>query len=152
VSSDLDFELDMEWGSANITVDIEADLGTGIDLSRSLSFVYIPEKDILEHAKGLLTFIVQKQTGFSYIYKDVLIAAQDVPTNEQTAMQRSVGQRIVETIGGDVHWDKGEGSLYTLKTDGSRIPFANEASGYKKFGFLGLLESIHTNVSIIIAK
>ena len=100
---------------------------------------YIPEKDILEHAKGLLTFIEQKQTGFSQIYKDVLVNAQDVPTQKQSETQKIVGQKIAETIGGNVHWDKGDGYFYTLRTDGTRIPFTNEASGYKKLGFLGLL-------------
>jgi len=101
--------------------------------------LYIPEKDILEHAKGLLTFIEQKQTGFGKIYKDVLLNAQDIPTQEQSATQQKVGKMIVDTISGTVHWDKGDGSFYTLKPDGNRIPFANEASGYKKLGFLGLL-------------
>ncbi|MDR1136901.1 MAG: AAA family ATPase [Synergistaceae bacterium] len=103
------------------------------------SVVFIPEKDILEHAKGLLTFIEQKQTGFGQIYKDVLINAQDIPTQVQSEIQQKVGKMIVGTIGGEVHWDKGEGSFYTLRTDGTRIPFASEASGYKKLGFLGLL-------------
>ena len=112
-----------------------------INVTNDLRAIYIPEKDILEHAKGLLTFIEQKQTGFGQVYKDVLIAAQDVPTRKQSKAQKNIGQKIVSITGGDVHWDKGEGSFYTLKTDGSRIPFANEASGYKKMGFLGLLVS-----------
>lgn len=112
---------------------------TSIDNTENLHVVYIPEKDILEHAKGLLTFIEQKQTGFDDIYKGVIIAAQDVPTQKQSETQKSVGQKIAAVIGGDVRWDKGDGSFYTLKTDGSRVLFANEASGYKKFGFLGLL-------------
>jgi len=106
---------------------------------KNLHIVYIPEKDILEHARGLLTFIEQKRTGFSLIYKDVLIAAQDVPTQEQSETQKSVGKKISGIIDGSVYWDKGEGEFYTLKTDGRRIPFADEASGYKKLGFLGLL-------------
>jgi len=106
---------------------------------KNLHIVYIPEKDILEHAKGLLTFIEQKRTGFSLIYKDVLISAQDVPTQEQSETQKSVGKKISGIIDGNVYWDKGEGEFYTLKTDGRRIPFADEASGYKKLGFLGLL-------------
>lgn len=117
---------DFKWGIVNIDDKLN-------------NFVYIPEKDILEHAKGLLTFIMQKQTGFSEIYKDVLITAQDIPTNNQTTTQKEVGQRISDAIGGEVHWDKGDGSFYTLRTDGTRIPFVNEASGYKKLGFLGLL-------------
>ncbi|MCL2159199.1 MAG: AAA family ATPase [Oscillospiraceae bacterium] len=103
--------------------------------------VYIPEKDILEHAKGLLTFIEQKQTGFGTIYKDVLVSALDVPTQGQSEMQKSVGRKIFEIIGGEIHWDKSEGSFYTIKANGSRIPFANEASGFKKLGYLGLLVS-----------
>jgi hypothetical protein len=103
--------------------------------------VFIPEKDILEHAKGLLTFIEQKQTGFSQIYKNVLINAQDIPTQVQSETQQKIGKMIVDTIGGVVHWDEGEGAFYTLRTDGVRIPFATEASGYKKLGFLGLLVS-----------
>jgi len=110
-----------------------------IDKTENIHTVYIPEKDILEHAKGLLTFIEQKQTGFDDIYRSVLIEAQDVPTNQQSKTQKSIGLRIKEIIGGDVSWDKGDGSFYTLKTNGKRIPFANEASGFKKFGFLGLL-------------
>jgi len=103
--------------------------------------LFVPEKDILEHAKGLLTFIEQKQTGFGKIYRDILIAAQDVPTQAQSVTQKFIGQKVANIIGGEVRWDKGDGSFYTLRTDGSRIPFANEASGYKKFGFLGLLVS-----------
>jgi len=117
-----------DWGSAFID-------------NKPKNFIYIPEKDILEHARGLLTFIEQKQSGFEQIYRDVLIAAQDVPTKIQSEMQKSVGQKIAAAIGGDVHWDKGDGSFYTLKADGSRIPFTNEASGYKKLGYLGLLVS-----------
>jgi ABC-type polar amino acid transport system ATPase subunit len=101
--------------------------------------VFIPEKDILEHAKGLLTFIEQKQTGFGTIYRDVLINAQDVPTQHQSETQKSSMAASAEIINGEVQWDKGDGTYYTLRKDGTRIPFDNEASGYKKLGFIGLL-------------
>ena len=102
--------------------------------------VYIPEKDILEHSPGLLTFIEQKKrTGFSQVYKNLLIAAQDIPTQKQSKTQQSVGAHIAEIVGGDVRRDKEDGSFYILKTDGRRIPFSHEASGYKRLGFLGLL-------------
>ena len=107
----------------------------------NLHVAYIPEKDILEHAKGLLTFIEQKQSGFDDIYKGVLIAALDVPTQQQSDLQKSIGQKIASIIGGSVYWDMADGTFYTLKTNGSRVPFTNEASGYKKLGFLGLLVS-----------
>ncbi|MDR3210779.1 MAG: AAA family ATPase [Planctomycetota bacterium] len=105
------------------------------------AITYIPEKDILEHAKGLLTFIEQKQTGFGQNYKNVLISAQDVPTQEQTKTQMYIGEIIENIIGGKVEWVADEGTFYTIRTDGTRIPFANEASGFKKFGYLGLLVS-----------
>ena len=112
-----------------------------LDMSRLFHMVYIPEKDILEHAKGLLTFIEQKQTGFSNIYRDMLIAAQDIPTHEQSEMQKSIGEKIVDLIGGTIEWDRSEGTYYTIKADGKRIPFSDEASGYKRLGYLGLLVS-----------
>jgi AAA15 family ATPase/GTPase len=102
-------------------------------------FQYIPEKDILEHSKGLLTFIENKQTGFNGIYRDVLISAMDIPTREQTETQKSAGQKISDIIGGKVVWEQSEGTFYNIKTDGLKIPFANEASGFKKIGYLGLL-------------
>jgi predicted ATP-dependent endonuclease of OLD family len=114
------------------TIELE---GTGLSKRK----IFFPEKDILEHAKGLITFIQQKQTGFSQVYKDILIAAQDIPTQEQTEVQKSIGQSVLSVIGGEVKWDKGDGSYYTIRTTGDRIPFSNEASGFKKFGLLGLL-------------
>jgi len=107
--------------------------------SKLKSCIYIPEKDILEHAKGLLPFIEQKETGFSQVYKDVLVTAQDVPTQIQTETQQSVGKKISRIIDGKVEWVASEGTYYTIRTDGLRIPFANEASGFKKLGYLGLV-------------
>ena len=111
------------------------------DVIDVFDYVYIPEKDILEHAKGLLTFIDSKITGFGEVYRKVLISAQDTPTQEQSELQKSISQKIAGIIGGTVCRDEADGSYYTLKPDGSRIPFGSEASGYKKFGFLGLLVS-----------
>ncbi|MDR1135551.1 MAG: AAA family ATPase [Clostridiales Family XIII bacterium] len=101
--------------------------------------VYIPEKDILEHAKGLLSFIEEKETGFSWIYRDALIKAQDVPTRKQSESQRRIWKIIYDIIGGEVKWDQEKGYFYTIKENGDRILFATEASGFKKLGFLGLL-------------
>jgi len=111
------------------------------DQTENSNIAYIPEKDILEHAKGLLPFIEQKQTGFSHIYRNVLIAAQDVPTKEQTEMQKSIAQQIIDITDGTVEWNQAYGSFHMAKTDGTRILFAHEASAYKKLGFLGLLVS-----------
>ncbi len=108
-------------------------------LPENIKGIYIPEKDILEHARGLLPFIEQKQTGFSQIYKDVLIDADDVPTRNESTTQKSIREKLSSVIGGEIVLDKSTGSFYTLKTDGSKIPFAYEASGYKRLGFLGLL-------------
>jgi AAA15 family ATPase/GTPase len=101
--------------------------------------VYIPEKDILEHSKGLLSFIEKKENGFSQIYKDVLINAMDSPTIEKTDVQKAVLKKIYGTISGEVRYDKDDGNFYTLKSNGDRVPFSYEASGFKKLGLLGLL-------------
>jgi ABC-type arginine transport system ATPase subunit len=101
--------------------------------------VYIPEKDILEHARGLLAFIEQKRTGFDEIYRRLLVIAQDTATEKQSKTQKELGQKIAAVVGGHVEWEQGDGTFYVIKTDGNRIPFAHEASGYKKLGFLGLL-------------
>jgi predicted ATP-dependent endonuclease of OLD family len=106
-----------------------------------INAVYFPEKDILEHAKGLLPFIEQKQTGFDQIYRDALVRAQDIPTTNQTETQKKIGEMITDIIGGYIKWEQSEGSFYTVRADGTNIPFAVEASGFKKLGFLGLLVS-----------
>ncbi|MDR1245711.1 MAG: AAA family ATPase [Clostridiales Family XIII bacterium] len=101
--------------------------------------VYIPEKDILEHAKGLLTFVDQKDNDFSSIYRDVLITAQDSDNRKQTDTQKAITATITEKVGGRVEWAPGEERYYTIRADGTRIPFSNEASGFKKLGYLELL-------------
>lgn len=107
------------------------------DDNEIVSTVYIPEKDILEHARGLLPFIEQKPTGFSPIYKDVIVSAQDLPLNNQSVMQKKIGEKLADIIGGVIEWVQGEGTFYTIRKDGLRIPFSNEASGFKKLGYLG---------------
>ena len=113
--------------------------GNVISESKIANLIYIPEKDILEHAKGLLPFIDQKPTGFSRIYRDVIVSAQDIPTKNQSETQKKIGETITGIIGGYIEWVQSEGSFYTVRTDGVRIPFSSEASGFKKLGFLGLL-------------
>ena len=54
-------------------------------------------------------------------------------------MQKSIGEKISNIIGGTIEWDKSSGTYYAIKTDGNRIPFADESSGHKKLGFFGLL-------------
>jgi predicted ATPase len=115
-----------KWGSVKICGEISGS-------------IFIPEKDILEHAKGLLSFIEKKESGFGSIYRDILISALDVPTKEQSNIQKSIGEKIVKIIGGHIEWVPDEGAYYMIKTDGHRIPFSNEASGYKKLGYLGLV-------------
>lgn len=119
----------------------ECEWGTAVISGETKNYVYIPEKDILEHARGLLTFIEQKETGFNRIYKDFLVNAQDVPTKVKTDLQNRIGQKITDIIGGAVFFNLNDGSFYTLKSDGLKIPFSNEASGFKKLGYLGLLIS-----------
>lgn len=108
------------------------------DENEIASSVFIPEKDILEHSRGLLPFIEEKQTGFGRVYKNLLIGAMDVPTNYQTESQQRMRNSIIDIIGGEVEYDNNSGEFITIRTDGTRIPFTYEASGYKKLGLLGL--------------
>jgi AAA15 family ATPase/GTPase len=101
--------------------------------------VFIPEKDILEHAKGLLTFVDQKDNDFSSIYRDLLITAQDSDNKKQTDTQKAITATITGRVGGRVEWIPSEGRYYTVRADGTRIAFSNEASGFKKLGYLELL-------------
>jgi hypothetical protein len=105
----------------------------------NVSRVFIPEKDILEHAKGLLTFVDQKDNDFSSIYRDVLITAQDSDNKKQTDTQKAITATITGMVGGRAEWVSSEGRYYTVRADGTRIPFSNEASGFKKLGYLELL-------------
>ena len=110
-----------------------------IDCHDDEKVIYIPEKDIFEHAKGLLPFIDQKSTGFSWLYKDALIRAQDIPTKTKTDIQKKIEDKISFITGGYMEWVPSEGIYYTVRKDAMRIPFSIEASGFKKLGFLGLL-------------
>lgn len=103
------------------------------------STVYIPEKDIFEHARGLLPFIELKQTSFSQIYKDAIISAQDIPLKYHSELQKRIGETIEDIVGGVMEWVQSDGMFYTIRKDGLRIPFSLESSGYKKLAYLGLL-------------
>jgi predicted ATPase len=113
--------------------------GVGVDRNKIAGCVYIPEKDILEHAKGLLTFVDQKDNDFSGIYRDVLITAQDSDDKKQTDTQKAITAIITGKVSGRVEWAPSVGRYYTVRADGTRIPFSNEASGFKKLGYLELL-------------
>ena len=126
-------------GEERLTFPLGSPMELTLDTANVPYSIYIPEKDILEHAKGLLPFIKDKYTSFTQVYEDILIAAQDVYTKAQSETQKSTGKKISDIIGGYVEWVPSEGMYYTVKTDGSRIPFTHEASGFKKLGLLGLL-------------
>ena len=109
------------------------------ELFDATNFAYIPEKDVLEHSRGLLHFIETKLTGFGRVYKDVLLKAQDVPTANLSITQQTLCKKLEGIMGGTVQYDMSDGCFYMVSTDGKRIPFSHEASGFKKLGFLWLL-------------
>jgi len=59
-----------------------------------------------------------------------------------TSLQESIIRKIAAVIDGKVVFDEADDAFCIDKSDGTRIPFAYESSGYKKFGYLGLLISI----------
>jgi predicted ATPase len=105
----------------------------------------IPEKDILEHSKGLLALNNLRDIPFDQTYIDLLSNAELGETKEISKTNNIILSKIKDVIGGEVEFEND--TFYTAKFDGQKIPFSLEASGYRKFGLLwklarnGLLES-----------
>ena len=117
--------------------------GFAVDFDSGINVIIggngVGKTTLLKHINSCVTFITEKQTGFGFEYEEILIKAQDVPTKKQSEMQQKIRNTIVEIIGGEIEYDVNGGEFVTIRTDGTRIPFAAEASGFKKLGLLGLL-------------
>ena len=122
-----------KWGRAFIDDDGDA-----------ISFVYIPEKDMLSHSKGFISLYQERELPFGGIFADILLKAQLPVTREIKPNAKKVIGKIKEIIGGEVTYEND--AFFTVKDNGERISFSLEASGFLKFGLLwkllrnGLLE------------
>jgi len=121
---------------------------SGLDLTEDEeeyhNAVFIPEKDILSHARGLLALNHVRKISFDRTYMDIISCAEMGETKALSSMSRRILDKLSGITGGEVLYENGE--FYMQKSNNLKIPFSFEASGYRKLGLLwklirnGLLE------------
>ncbi|GHV89864.1 ATP-binding protein [Spirochaetia bacterium] len=116
----------------------------GLALTRPGNQIFIPAKDILEHSEGLLALNNTREIPFDQTYIDILSNAELGVTKEISETNKLILNKIKDIIGGEVEFEND--TFYIVKSDGQKVPYSLEASGYRKFGLLwklarnGLLE------------
>ncbi|GHU76933.1 hypothetical protein FACS189461_5050 [Spirochaetia bacterium] len=107
--------------------------------------VFIPVTEMLQHSKGLLALEREREIPFDKTQIDILSKAELGETHEITLNASKLLGEIKSVIMGEVICEND--TFFIVKTDGHKIPFSLEASGFQKFGLLwkllrnGLLES-----------
>jgi predicted ATPase len=99
-----------------------------------LETVYVPEKDILSHAKGLPETYEFGKAQYTQCEVDIVKRSRvlaDCP-------EQAIYKKICEIIGGKPEND-GQSFFMKHKNIKKSIPFSMEASGYRKFGLLATL-------------
>jgi len=108
------------------------------------NYVFIPEKDMLSHSKGLLALWKERNIPFHETEIDIVSKAQLEDTREITPNALKFVDRIKKEIGGEVLYE--DDVFYVKKESGKKVAFPLEASGFRKLGLLwkllrnGLLE------------
>ena len=106
--------------------------------------IFIPVNDMLCHPE-IYPMAQKYQMNYNNSEIDIIENAILPITNEVTQNASKILDIIKTIIGGEVVYEKD--TFYIIKSDGTKIPFVLEASGYRKFGLLwkllrnGLLES-----------
>ena len=111
--------------------------------------VFIPAKEMLSHAKGLLSMKSKygENMPFDSTLLDIIEKAQAWKLTQPPPVAEIIAPALEKIIGGVVEV-KDDGSFWVNKIDGAVIPFSMEAEGYKQFGLLWQLlmnESITRN-------
>ncbi|GHV78767.1 hypothetical protein AGMMS49944_05580 [Spirochaetia bacterium] len=107
--------------------------------------VFIPITEMLQHSKGFLALERERKIPFDKTQIDILSKAELGETHEITPNASKLLDGIKSVIMGEVIYESD--TFFIVKTDGQKIPFSLEASGFQKFGLLwkllrnGLLES-----------
>jgi AAA15 family ATPase/GTPase len=107
--------------------------------------VFIPVTEMLQHSKGFLALERERKISFDKTQIDILSKAELGETHEITPNASKLLNKIKSVILGEVIYEND--TFFILKTDGQKVPFSLEASGFQKFGLLwkllrnGLLES-----------
>jgi len=99
--------------------------------------VFIPAKEMLSHAKGLIS--MKKKYGenmpFDISLLDIIEKAQAWKLSEMPELAKRVVASLERIIDGVVEV-KEDGSFWMKKTNGDIIPFAMEADGLKRLGLI----------------
>ncbi len=96
--------------------------------------VYLPEKDILSHSKGLLALNNKRSIPFDKTYIDLLASAELGRIREIPPYMVELMKKLADISGGEVVYQNDQ--FYMKKADGTLLPFSYEASGLKRFGLL----------------
>jgi AAA15 family ATPase/GTPase len=98
------------------------------------SGTYIPEKDMLSNSKGLPETVEYGKLQFNQCDVDIIKKARVAPNKPKQALV----EKIEEIIGGEIEND-GENFFIKKPNIEKPVPFAFEASGYRKFALLATL-------------
>ena len=99
------------------------------------SAVYIPVKDMLTHAKGLLA-MAEKYRDFPFdkTLTDIIRRANQWSVKEPPALAKAILPQLEQMMDGQVVIE--EDTFYIRKNDGRLVNFTVEAEGLKKIGLL----------------
>ncbi|MEG1191845.1 MAG: AAA family ATPase [Clostridia bacterium] len=99
-----------------------------------LPAVFIPVKDMLTHANGLLAMSAKYTMPFDSTLLDIIETASAWALKDIPALGQAVLTQIETVIGGKVLYESD--TFYVQKADGKKVHFYLEAEGYKKFALL----------------
>ena len=118
-----------------------------------IKVVFVPEKEMLSHASGLLT--MKKKYGsnmpFDLTLLDIIEKAQAWKLSDIPHIANEVTPSLEKVMNGTVEV-RNDGSFWMKKNNGSAIPFSMEAEGPKRLGLLWQLlmnESIDKNTLLL---
>jgi len=98
--------------------------------------VYIPAKEMLTHARGLITMANRhsKDMPFDRTLLDIIQKADAWKVNDPPQLSKRIAPFLEEIIGGTIIQE--DGDYYVIKHNGNKISFSCEAEGVKKIGLL----------------
>jgi len=106
------------------------------DMKEVISSIFIPSKDMLTHARGLLTMAERhsKDMPFDKTLLDIIRNTETWKVDEPPKLAKNITPILEEIIGGTI--SQQDGDFYVLKPGGQKIRFSLEAEGIKKFGLI----------------
>jgi AAA15 family ATPase/GTPase len=112
--------------------------------NKKISSTFIPATEMLSHSRGFLALNRERPIPFDKTEIDIISKAELEPIREITNNAKIVLEKLSRKIDGVVSFDGKD--FYVEKTNGDKILFSFEASGFRKLGLLwkllrnGLLE------------